>query len=141
METEQEVKQLEENLKQIEYKPIHSPLKGWKTKSGEVISYKEAIKRWKEGMQNLRPVQRTFNDLVACIVVLIGFIVSVGALIFFNKTFGAVTYGLIIIFLGNIYSNTIKLFSLFGQYKLHKGIENQFKVKEEINEKEVNNGY
>jgi hypothetical protein len=133
-ETKEEIKKLENDLSNINYKPIHSPLKGFKTKSGEVISYKEALRRWKEGMRNLTPAQRTQNDLNAIWITLIGFIVSIIALLFFNKTFGLVTYGLIIIFIGSIYANVIKLFSLQGQLKLYKDIERQ------INQTEVNNG-
>jgi hypothetical protein len=123
VETEEEVNELKEILSKGTYKPIVSPLKGWKTKSGEVITWSEFLKRWKVGMQNLTPAQRTKNDIASSIIILIGFIASVVALIFFSSTFGLVTYGLIIIFLGNIYANVIKLFSLFGQLKIYKNIE------------------
>jgi hypothetical protein len=111
-----------------------------RTKSGEVITYKEFMKRWKEGMQNLTPAQRTSNDIGSTWVTLIGFIVALVALLFFNETFGAVVYGLILIFIGSVYSNIVKLFSLYGQYKLFKSMERT--VEEEIptledNEKEV----
>ncbi len=96
-----------------------------KTKSGEVITYQEFMKRWKQGMQNLSPKQRTQNDIGSTWVILIGFIVSIVALIFFSETFGALTYGLIIIFIGNAYANLVKLFSLYGQYNLYKSIEVQ----------------
>jgi ABC-type multidrug transport system fused ATPase/permease subunit len=125
MESKEEVKQLEETLNKSTFKPVHNIFKGWRTRSGEVISYKEAGRRWKEAMQNLTPAQRTANDISSSIIILIGFIASIVALIFFSSTFGLVTYGLIIIFLGNIYANVIKLFSLFGQYKLYKNIEKQ----------------
>ena len=78
-------------------------------------------------MQNLTPVQRTMNDMVSTWIILVGFLVSILALIFFSTTFGAVTYGLIIIFLGNIYSNVVKVFSLKGQYQLYKNIERDVK--------------
>ena len=114
-----------------------------KTKSGEVITWKEFGQRWKQGMQNLSPAQRTSNDIGSTWITLIGFIVALIALIFFNKTFGAVTYGLILIFIGSVYANIVKLFSLYGQYNLFKGIEKT--VEEDIptldnTEKEVNNG-
>jgi hypothetical protein len=98
-----------------------------KTKSGEEITWKEFLDRWKEGMQNLTPKQRTQNDIVSSWTILIGFIASIIALIFFNETFGLVTYGLILIFIGNTYSNSIKLFGLYGQLKLFKNIEEQMK--------------
>lgn len=126
METEKEIKELEYNLKHnVSYTPIKT---FWekeliKDKSGKKISLQEFGKRWKEGMQNLTPKQRTQNDIFSSWVILVGFIVSTIALIFFNKTFGVVTYGLILIFLGNTYANAIKLFSLYGQLKVFKNIE------------------
>ena len=97
-----------------------------KTKSGEQITYREFMKRWNVGMQNLSPSQRSSNDIGSTWVILIGFIVSIVALIFFNKTFGFITYGLILIFIGNTYANIVKLFSLYGQYNIYKGIEKTF---------------
>jgi hypothetical protein len=123
METESEIKELEEKLSQMEYKPIRSPLSGFKTKSGEIISWKEFFKRWKFGMKNLTPVQRTKNDLVSTGIIFTGFLIGLFALIFFNETFGALTYGLILIFLGSVYSNIIKLFGLKAQLDLFKDIE------------------
>lgn len=126
MKNKDSTKELEEMIKEP-YKSVVSPLKGFRTKDGEIISWKEFGKRWKEGMKNLTPLQRTQNDFAATLTILIGFIVSVVALIFFNETFGAVTYGLIIIFLGSIYSNTVKLFSLKGQIDIFRNIKKQVK--------------
>jgi len=128
METEQGVKELERILKEdVTYTPIepfwNEPF--LKDKSGKKITPKEFKDRWVKGMQNLSPAQRTQNDIASSIIILIGFIASVVALIFFSSSFGLVTYGLIIIFLGNIYANVIKLFSLFGQLKIYKNIEKQ----------------
>ena len=128
METKQEVKELERVLKEeVTYTPIEPfwNKKFLKDKSGKKITPTEFMTRWKNGMQNLRPAQRTANDIVSSFIILIGFIASVIALIFFSSSFGLVTYGLIVIFLGNIYANTIKLFSLFGQYKIYKNIDKQ----------------
>ena len=118
-----------------------------RTKSGEQITYKEFMKRWKVGMQNLTPAQRTSNDIGSTWVILVGFIVSIIALIFFNKTFGILNYGLILIFIGNTYANIVKLFSLYGQYNIYKGIEKTFKEKiptldedEDDEHKEVKDG-
>jgi hypothetical protein len=123
MESEQEIKEFEQRMSQVEYKEVHSPIKGFKTKSGEVISWKEFFKRWKQGMKNLTPVQRTKNDLVSTGIILIGFILGLFALIFFNNNFGAITYGLILIFIGSIYSNILKFFALLNQLELFKDIE------------------
>jgi hypothetical protein len=127
-ETEQEIRELEDNLRtQVTYKPVEPfwDKKFLKDKSGKKISPREFKQRWVKGMQNLSPSMRTKNDIASSIIILIGFIASVVALIFFSSTFGLVTYGLIIIFLGNIYANVIKLFSLFGQLKIYKNIEKQ----------------
>ena len=135
-ESEEEVKQLEETLSKVNYKPIVSPFKGYRTKSGEIISWKEFGKRWKIGMQNLTPKQRTQNDILSSWIVLLGFVLSIAALIFFNEELGMLTYGLIIIFIGNTYANGIKLFSLYGQLKVYTNMENMFKEqnKEEVKE-------
>ena len=130
VETEEEVKLLEDTLKNhVTYTPIEPfwNKKFLKDKSGKKITPKEFMERWKVGMQNLSPAQRTQNDIASSIIILVGFIASVLALIFFSSTFGLVTYGLIIIFLGNIYANVIKLFSLFGQLKIYKNIEEMTK--------------
>jgi hypothetical protein len=102
-----------------------------KTKSGEEITFKEFMRRWKVGMQSLTPKQRTQNDILSTWITLIGFILSILALLFFNETFGVVTYGIIIIFIGSIYANSIRLFSLYGQLNVFKNIEKQFEDFEE----------
>ncbi len=112
-----------------------------KTKSGELISWKEYGRRWKVGMQNLTPIQRVSNDIGSSWVILIGFIASIIALLFFNKTFGVITWGLILIFLGNAYSNIVKLFSLYGQKNLYQDLEGQMeeiKIPYLFEDKEVN---
>ena len=123
MESEKELKEFKERMNQVEYKEVQSPIKGFKTKSGEVISWKEFFKRWKKGMKNLTPVQRTKNDLVSTGIILVGFILGLFALIFFNNQFGAITYGLILIFIGSVYSNILKFFALLNQLELFKDIE------------------
>ena len=74
-------------------------------------------------MKNLTPVQRTKNDLVSTGIILVGFILGLFALIFFNNNFGAITYGLILIFIGSIYSNILKFFALLNQLELFKDID------------------
>jgi hypothetical protein len=134
METEKEVNELKEILEGADYKPIVSPLRGFKTKSGEVISWKEAGRRWKVGMQNLTPKQRTQNDILSTWITLIGFIISILALFIFSEKLGVVTYGIIIIFIGSIYANSIKQFSLYGQLNVFKNIEKQFEIElEDVN--------
>jgi len=123
METEKEISELQEALDSIKYEEPISPVKGFRTKSGEVISWKEFFKRWKQGMKNLTPVQRTKNDLISTGIILVGFIIGLFALIFFNNNFGAITYGLILIFIGSIYSNILKFFALLNQLELFKDIE------------------
>jgi hypothetical protein len=123
METEQEVDELKEILDNSCVQESTSIVKGFKTKSGEIISWKEFFKRWSKGMKNLTPVQKTFNELISTTIILIGFIVGLVALVFFNKTFGAVTYGLILIFIGSVCSNILKFFALLSQLELFKDIE------------------
>ena len=93
-----------------------------KNRDGEVITWKEFGKRWKDGIANLTPTQRLLNDSRATIITLVGFVVAIIALIIYRDKFVVswFTYGLILIFVGNIYSTTLKLLGIRQQLRFFK---------------------
>lgn len=98
-----------------------------KKKDGTQITWKEFFKLWKDGINNITPIQKLQNDTRSIFISLIGFIISLIALIYFRKEMPNpwLTYGLILIFVGSVWSNLIKWLSLRTQVKMFKGIENQ----------------
>jgi len=96
-----------------------------KDKEGNKITMKEFIQRWKIGIQNITPVQKLSNDSRATFVTLIGFIISLIALIIFRDQMPIIwlTYGLILIFVGSVWSNLIKWLTLNQQLKLFKNLD------------------
>lgn len=96
-----------------------------KIKSGEKITGKEFMKRWKSGIENLTPIQRLQNDKRSTFTMMIGYLVGLIALIIKfdlipNK---ALNVALIIIFLGAFWSNLIKWIALRQQVKLFQNMD------------------
>lgn len=96
-----------------------------KIKSGEKITGKEFMKRWKSGIESLSPIQRLQNDKRSTFTMMIGYLVGLIALIIKfdlipNK---ALSVALIIIFLGAFWSNLIKWIALRQQVKLFKNMD------------------
>jgi len=96
-----------------------------KTKKGEIISWKEFFKRWKQGIENLTPQQRIKNEIRGTFITLLGFLVSFVAVIILREKIGLLAYGLILIFLGSIINTGLKFFALKQQSKIFKQIEEQ----------------
>lgn len=96
-----------------------------KIKSGEQITWKEFFHRWKEGIGNLTPLQQVSNERIASAISLVGFIVSLIAIIIFHEKFivSYFAYGLILIFVGSIISNFFKLISLSQTIKKLKTLD------------------
>ena len=79
-----------------------------KLKTGEKVSWKESGKRFKEGVENLTPLQRLSSEIKGTFITLIGFIVaSVMIIISWNKI-GLIAYGLILIFIGSVWTYLMK---------------------------------
>jgi len=97
-----------------------------RTKDGELITWKEFGKRWKEGMVSLTPVQRLSNEFISTFISFIGFLVGfVALIIFMDKLIVSwFAYGLILIFAGSAYSTFIKLIGTRQQLNFFRKMEN-----------------
>lgn len=102
-----------------------------KTKTGEKITWKEALKRFKEGVERITPQQKLANELRATFINLIGYILGIVVLIWQNNAFGWLSYALILIFIGNSWSTGLKILSLRQQQTFFKNIEEQLGLEEE----------
>jgi len=99
----------------------------WKDKEGNKLSSKEFLKRFKEGVSNITPVQKLQNEVRSTFTMFIGYVVGLISLIIYRDSFVVIwfTYALIIIFLGATWSNGIKWFALRQQLKLFKNMDNE----------------
>ena len=68
-ESDKEIKQLEQTLKNSEFKPI-KPF--WKDKSGNKLTYNQFMSKWKEGLKGVTPFQQTRMQLNSTYIMLIG---------------------------------------------------------------------
>lgn len=91
-----------------------------KTKTGEKISLKEALKRFKQGVADISPQQKLENDMRGTLITIMGFIVALGACIWQINTIGLLGYGLILIFFGNIITTGLKYIAMRQQLKYFK---------------------
>lgn len=105
-----------------------------KTKSGENISWKEAFKRFKDGIENITPIQKLQNESRGTFLTLLGFIFSLIAVIWKRDVMGLLSYGLILIFLGSIITTGLRWFGLRQQLKLFKNTENNSLDINQLNE-------
>lgn len=96
------------------------------TKTGEQITWKEFMERWKTGIQQVTPLQTTVINLYSQILVLIGVIIG---LYFTWKT-----KWLFIILIGSFGLAVVSLIGTIQKYLLFKDIQN--KLKEVSNEQE-----
>ncbi len=104
-----------------------------KTKEGEQISWGEFFIRWGEGIKNVAknptPLERLGIEIRASIVNLIGLSVCLITLIIFSEAFFVrwFAYGLILIFLANIITTSLKYFGLVEQRKFLLDLEKDLK--------------
>lgn len=100
-------------------------MKVWKDKEGKKLTAKEFTKRFKEGINNLTPLQKTKNELRSTFTMLIGYLVGLISLIIYRKAFVVqwFTYALIIIFVGAFWSQLIKWLALRQQLNLLNSLE------------------
>ena len=111
------------------------------TKSGEKITWKEFMSRWKKGIEGMTPVQKVTNELRGTFISLLGYIVSIIAVIWKREAIGLLAYGLILIFLGSIISTGLKYIALRQQLKSMKDTTNQsINIEDLLNKMEVKNG-
>ncbi|GEM_PF-2428592 len=100
-------------------------VKVWKDKEGKKITAKEFGQRFKDGINNITPVQKLKNEVRSTFTMLIGYLVGLVSLIIYREAFVVqwFTYALIIIFLGASWSNGIKWFAMRHQLKLMKKMD------------------
>lgn len=99
----------------------------WKDKEGNSLTTKEFLSRWKQGIDNITPMQRLRNEKRGTAITLLGFIVSFAAVIWKRDTIGVLSYGLILIFLGSIITTGLKYLALRAQYKFMEKLEKEVK--------------
>lgn len=94
-----------------------------KTKTGEKITYKEAFSRFKKGVEQITPYQRLKHETRGTFVSLLGFIVSLIAVIIMREKIGLLAYGLILIFLGSVITTALRYLALKQQLKVFRDME------------------
>jgi hypothetical protein len=109
-----------------------------KTKSGEIISLSEWIKRWKQGIKNVAtnptPIERLNQESYGTLTTLIGLIACLVVLIIYRESFFThwFAYALILVFVGNIWTTGLKYIGIRQSLKLFKGSNEQVDVKESL---------
>jgi hypothetical protein len=106
-----------------------------KDKSGKEITMSEFLSRWKSGIKQVikspSPLEKISLELQSSYIIMAGFLLSFIALLVFRDSFGWVSYGILVVFLGNIISQFFKISGLRTQYKIFKELESQFKSDEQ----------
>jgi hypothetical protein len=94
-------------------------------KTGEVITFKEYMRRWKVGIQNITPIQRLTNEARGTLISLIGFIIALIAMVIFRDKFivSWFAYGLILVFVGSVFTTGLKWLTLRQQMRAFKEMD------------------
>ena len=100
--------------------------------TGEKITWKEAFKRFKKGVDEITPMQKLENDIRGTFITLLGYFFAMGATIYKFDTFGILSIGLILIFLGSIVTTGLKWISLRQQLKFIKNLDYESEETEEV---------
>jgi hypothetical protein len=104
-------------------------VKVFKTKTGELITTKQFISRWKEGIKNVvnnpTPQERLAGERNGTFISLIGYVACLTVLIIFHDKFFVswFAYSLMLVFLGSIWTTKVKLSSILSQLRLLKDID------------------
>jgi hypothetical protein len=104
-------------------------------KTGEKISWKEALIRFKKGVDEITPMQKLSNDIRGTFITLLGYLFAMGAVIWKFNTIGLLSIGLILIFLGSVVTTGLKWIALKQQYKFIKNLD--LESEEEILMKDI----
>ena len=91
-----------------------------KIKTGEVITWKEFFKRWKQGIDGINLLQQTQGQIQALYIIIIGIIGGIIASILLIKTL----WWLLIILIGSLYNIIIQLIALLQKRKQLKTFYN-----------------
>jgi len=94
-----------------------------RTKDGEIISTKEFIRRWKEGCNELTPLQSNKIQLRGTRITMLGIVCGL--------VISVINYRMVwwlgLILLGALFNTWVQYAGLMQQKKLFNNIENQFK--------------
>lgn len=88
-----------------------------RTKSGEKITTKEFISRWKDGIERVTPLQQSFIQLIGSFIALIGIAWGIIASSIFTQ------YWLTTILSGAFIVSGIQTLGIYQRYKTFKKIE------------------
>lgn len=103
---------------------------GFKTKDGEVISWKEFFNRWKKGIAEVTPKQKIESQILFTRIMIIGFICGfVISLVNFKNL-----WWVAIVLFAAIGNTVIQYISLVQQKRLFENIENNILGSEEVAE-------
>ena len=89
------------------------------TKTGEVLTWKEFFKRWKQGMEGVTMFQQVKMQIQATWITIIGILCGITVCIFALKTL----WWLLIILIGGLYNTSIQMLSLIQRKNQLKQFE------------------
>ncbi len=100
----------------------------WKAKDGSKLSFKEFLKRWKEGMEGITPIQQTRTTLTSYPLVIGGIVTGIVIMILRRE------WWLLVILCGSLPMTLMGLLSTWQKYKQQKKIYETMKNMENKNE-------
>ena len=104
-----------------------------KTKTGEILTWKEFFKRWKQGIEGVTLFQQVKMQIQATWITIIGLLCGITVSIFAIKTL----WWLLIILFGGLYNTSIQLIALIQKKNQIKQFENLQNIAFENTNKEV----
>ena len=98
-------------------------MKFWTTKTGEELTFKQFVEKWKKGINEVTPMQRLESSIFFQKTMTLGFFLGLCLAIYNYKTM----WWLAIILFGGLGMNILQYKSLKQQYTLFKNLEEQSK--------------
>ncbi len=98
----------------------------WKAKDGSELSFKEFMKRWKEGVEGITPLQQTKTTLWSYPLVLGGVLTGIVIMIFREE------WWLVLILIGSLPMTLIGLLSTWQKFKQQNKIYKTMKLLERL---------
>jgi len=93
----------------------------WKDKQGKKLTFKEFIKRWKEGAEGISPLQQTKTTLWSYPFIVGGIVWGIVMTLF------AGTYWMALILIGSFPITIMQIVSVWQRFKAQKRVEESFK--------------